>query len=98
MSIFSEHRPRANVNILNEKRKERKKVVSHRSKISFSKSREPRHFAGRYPVRGGGFTLVADIPRISELKENLLHCGEIIEGRYRAGWWFESLYSAVRAG
>lgn len=33
---------------------------------------------------GEDFTLVADIPRIFEAEESLLHCGrEIIEGRYR---------------
>lgn len=36
------------------------------------------------PSRCGGFTLrTADIPRISEPLESLLHCGEIIKDRYR---------------
>lgn len=70
--------------------------MSHDSRISVVRLRKPRHFAGRYPARRGGFTLVADIPRISEPEENLLHCGEIIEGRYRAVVRV-ALYSAVRA-
>lgn len=48
----------------------------------------------RYPVRSGGFTVVADIPQISEPQKSLLHCGdyrEQISGRGRT-----SLYSFSR--
>lgn len=63
------------------KKRRKEELMSYGSTRPFSKPRKPRHFAGRYPTRWGGFTLVADIPRISEPEENLLHCGEDYRGQ-----------------